>query len=59
MIIRNRNAKLSTAKLGYHLYRLFCTDLKVGIFPDLEGNVWIMEPDDLLEALKEECEQYL
>ncbi len=32
--------------------------LKVGVFPDLDGKVWIMEPKDLLRALEEECEQY-
>ena len=33
-------------------------NVKVGIFPDLEGNTWIMEPRDLLEALESECEKY-
>jgi hypothetical protein len=32
--------------------------LKVGVFPDKEGNVWIVEPKDLFTALQEECEQH-
>ena len=32
--------------------------LKVGVFPDLDGNVWIIEASDLRESLERECEQY-
>ncbi len=33
-------------------------DLKVGVFPDAEGKIWIIESKDLLAALEDECEQY-
>jgi len=33
-------------------------ELKVGVFPDLEGTVWIMEPLDLQSDLIEEATQY-
>lgn len=32
--------------------------LQVGVFPDSEGKVWIIEPKDLLAELEGECEQY-
>lgn len=44
--------------MGSWLQGLDSDGLKVGVFPDLEGKVWIMEPKDLLRALEEECEQY-
>jgi len=33
-------------------------NVKIGVFPNLEGNTWLMEAKDLLQDLEEECEQY-
>ena len=33
-------------------------NVKVGVFPNKEWVFWVMEPNDLLECLKEECALY-
>jgi len=33
-------------------------NIKIGVFPDLEGNAWLMEANDLLQDLQDECAQY-
>lgn len=32
--------------------------VKVGVFPNMEWTMWIMEPDDLLASLEDEIAQY-
>ena len=32
--------------------------MKVGVFPDLNGNVWIIDPSELKDVLLEEAAQY-
>ena len=33
-------------------------NVKIGVFPNPEGNTWLIEAKDLLQELEEECEQY-
>ena len=33
-------------------------NVKIGVFPDPEGNTWLMEAKDLLQDLQDECEQH-
>lgn len=33
-------------------------NVKVGVFPNPEGNTWLMEAKDLLQDLQDECEQH-
>ena len=40
------------------LPKLESDNVKVGVFPNPEGNAWLMEAKDLLQDLEEECEQY-
>jgi len=40
------------------LPKLDSDNVKVGVFPNPEGNTWLMEAKDLLQDLQEECEQY-
>lgn len=40
------------------LPKLNSDNVKIGVFPNPEGNTWLMEANDLLQDLKDECEQY-
>jgi len=40
------------------LPKLKSDNIKIGVFPDQEGNTWLMEANDLLQDLKDECGQY-
>ena len=44
--------------MNHWLPKLENENIKIGVFPDFDGNTWILEPKDLLDDLREECTQY-
>ncbi|WP_153914852.1 DUF2750 domain-containing protein [Shewanella sp. TC10] len=51
--------EISLEEFTNHWLPTFKKDnVKVGVFPNKEWSLWVMEATDLLECLEDECEQY-
>ena len=51
--------EISLSEFMNHWLPQFESDkIKIGVFPNMEGDSWLMEPNDLLLDLQEECKLY-